>query len=955
MAENLKSSNNGKVKLNLTIEHINSQSLLCNFNEVKLLIRSRDVDILCVSETWLNANVLDTYIDIPGFKVFRNDGGKGGGTCIYVNDILKVTKVTSRTQPCEGVEDLWLSIQHRMLPSILLGSVYRHPKASVKSFDYLLDIFSEMVLKSKPMFILGDLNSDQLCQTSKLKQILKQIKLQQLINKPTRVTQSTATLLEVIITNKSEMVIESDVYPCEIGDHELISMNIDVSKPKRKPTYRAVRCLGTYSSDTFCNHLLDNIPSLNDMLKTDDVNIQVSIFTDIFNECLNTCASVEATLMSRPSAPWINNEIKEEITKRDAIRKNLKKDRMNLILQNQFKCAKKKVKLMINKAKVGYFHEQINENRKDGAKTWKTIRKLIPDQNKVTKEIDFTNELEKANEFNEFFVNVGKRAFVKTQENINENVNVSGNNAQRSLNHDSFRPQPVQVEDIILIIKDLSNSRACGSDQIELRFVRDALPVLAFYITLITNTSIVTGMFPKLYKHALVVPGFKSGEPEEVGNYRPISILPVISKVIEKVVAKQLMNHLELNNLLSHTQHGFRAGLSTETALLKITDAIYENMNKKISLLTLCDLSKAFDIVSHTLLLDKLTVLDVDSFWFNDYLSERTQSVRIGKTISNALDIVYGVPQGSILGPILFIIFTKDMIQYVDNNCLLIQYADDTQTVHSDYIDNLDGLIRMTEETLCKLKYYFDTNGLLLNTQKTQCIFIGSHHYISKIPVDTAIKFGDSYIVPSTQVKNLGLYIDRHMSFNIHVDEIRKKVMGILFYLNRIKDHFDKKTRTTIVETLALSQVNYCSLVWGSANKTQIHCVQLLQNFAAKVAEGNSRKYDHVTPILKDLNWMNITEKLFYDISIMMYKMMKNEYPEWIYNFRVVGEERRRGTRQECNLIVPNPRTDMGSRSLAVRGTNCWNSLPMHVKESGNINIFKGRLKRYILYEVNDN
>ena len=199
-----------------------------------------------------------------------------------------------------------------MLPSILLGSVYRHPKASVKSFDYLLDIFSEMVLKSKPMFILGDLNSDQLFHTSKLKQILKQLKLQQLIDKPTRVTHSTATLLDVIITNKSEMVIESDVHPCEIGDHELISMKTDVSKPKRKPTYRAVRCLGNYSSDTFCNYFLDNSSSLNDMLKTDDVNIQVSIFTDVFNECLNSCAPVEIKLMSRPSVPWISNELRRK-------------------------------------------------------------------------------------------------------------------------------------------------------------------------------------------------------------------------------------------------------------------------------------------------------------------------------------------------------------------------------------------------------------------------------------------------------------------------------------------------------------------------------------------------------------------------------------------------------------------------------------------------------------------
>ena len=177
---------------------------------------------------------------------------------------------------------------------------------------------------------------------------------------------------------------------------------------------------------------------------------------------------------------------------------------------------------------------------------------------------------------------------------------------------------------------------------------------------------------------------------------------------------------------------------------------------------------------------------------------------------------------------------------------------------------------------------------------------------------------------------------------------MRKKVMGILFYINRIKDHFDIKTRTTIVEALVLSQINYCSLVWGSSNKTQIHCVQLLQNFAAKVAEGNSRKYDHATPIIRKLNWMKIHEKVFYDLSLLMYKIMTHRYPEWFCHFPAVRTERRLGTRQADNLIIPNTRTNTGSKLLAVRGPKCWNSLPNSIRNSCSITSFKTKMKGYV-------
>ncbi len=468
----------------------------------------------------------------------------------------------------------------------------------------------------------------------------------------------------------------------------------------------------------------------------------------------------------------------------------------------------------------------------------------------------------------------------------------------------------------------------------------------------IINTSFVTGVFPNAWKHASVIPLFKKGDKANVNNYRPISLLPILSKIAEKIVSQQLLHFLSHNNSFSRTQHGFRPKLCTESALQVITDKIYSNMdNKKISLLTVCDLSKAFDSVSHNILQRKCEQLNIDTHWLKSYLTDRSQSVKIDNVISSTQHVRFGVPQGSILGPILFNIYVNDMSSFI-SDCTLVQYADDTQFLHQNYLSQLSDLDSRTESTLIMLKNYFQANGLLVNPTKTQCIFIGNVSLCSKIPEDIIIRFDDICIKPSKHIKNLGLIMDQCLNFEMHINEINKKVIGALIYINRLSSFFNKSTRRLMIDTLVLSQANYCLRIWGTTNTTVLNKVQKVQNFPAKVAVGGLRKHDHVSPTFQELKWLRINKKYTYDVCITMHKFIYGFYPDFIHKFLSVRDVTPSGTRQQNNLVVPRTRTNAGAKGFTAAGPKVWNSLPQDIKDTSSFISFKRKVLNYLLSDV---
>ena len=282
-------------------------------------------------------------------------------------------------------------------------------------------------------------------------------------------------------------------------------------------------------------------------------------------------------------------------------------------------------------------------------------------------------------------------------------------------------------------------------------------------------------------------------------------------------------------------------------------------------------------------------------------------------------------------------------------DCSIIQYADDTQIILSDTIDNVNELTKKAGEVLMDIRNYFLGRGLLLNTNKTQCMFAGSAQYISRIPDNTTINCNNETIKVSHHVINLGLHMDRFMSFSPHIDAISRKVSGILMYLNKIKDYFDDETRVLVVQSLVSSVINYCIKIWGTTSSMYIEKVQKLQNFAARVAVQGVRKYDHITPTLEKLKWIRIKERYSYEVCLFIFKILRKQYPSWLYCFPKVGNNRNASTRQNEDLFVRKYRTYLGSRSMTVKGPSCWNTLPQDVKKCVSVESFKNKLKNVFL------
>ena len=932
-------------KSNIRIAHLNIRSLKSreHFTLLKDSVVSNNFDIFTISETWLDSSVNNESIHIPGYTLYRQDRGPhkpGGGLCVYIKKNYKVSSLENVSSVSDNnFQQLWLKVQSRCYKSFVICTVYRPPSTPLNFIDDLANSLIESLLSGLDVIILGDLNCNLLqdnAESRALNDFCSTFNLTQLINKPTRATENGESLIDVVMTTNEKLIASNDVLMSTISDHNLVYISLKLKKPRIKPCYVTIRSYTNYSADNFLRDL--SYAPFHIISLFDDFNDQVDVFNELFLEVLSQHAPVKRVKIRSKPNPFITPEIRQLMRTRDQWRKLAGKTN-DPFHWNGYRFFRQEVKREIRVAEKVHVRTQILDSNGNSNSIWKIINRCLPrkQQDSFMASEDPTGL---ANELNDFFTSVGSITAQKARDlslhhGLNVNLDVpTPLHISTDVSPELFVLHQVTENQVERVIRSLPSNKAPGMDKISSRILKDSLPSTLTTITHIVNNSFVTNTFARAWKTAEVTPILKCGNPDVPNNYRPISLLPIVSKVTERLVHGQLMEHLIRNNKLAAHQSGNRKLHSTETALLYVTDQLLQAMdNKKVSIMVLLDMSKAFDSIRHDILLSKLQNLDFSQGaldWFQSYLSNRQQCVRIGDAVSKVLPLEFGVPQGSILGPVLFTIYVNDLLS-VPKRCLSASYVDDCKLYLSFSPAELPTSILALNEDLTRISQWCCKNSLLINPDKTKVLAVGLPQLLKKLS-SFSITLFDKEITPVPVVKDLGVLLDTRLSYNQHITEIASKCLFKLYQINRIKHLLDRKTLLLVINSFVFSKLQYCSTVWSNTSSSNIDKLQKVQNFAGRIILG-LRKYDHISDGLRSLKWLPIREKLILNDATMMHKCINKLVPDYLADmFKSRSQVHNRQTRSSGALDIPLCRLSTGQRSFAFRGAKLWNSLNDNIK-----------------------
>ncbi len=497
-----------------------------------------------------------------------------------------------------------------------------------------------------------------------------------------------------------------------------------------------------------------------------------------------------------------------------------------------------------------------------------------------------------------------------------------------------------------------SHPTTCPLDPIPSHLLQAISPALLPALTHIINTSLLTGIFPTAFKQARVTPLLKKPtlNTSLLENYRPVSLLPFIAKTLERVVFNQVSLFLSQNNKLDTKQSGFRSGHSTETALLSVTEALrIAKANSKSSVLILLDLSAAFDTVNHQILLSTLSSLDITGIplrWFESYLTGRSFRVAWGGEVSKAHKLVTGVPQGSVLGPLLFSTYTTSLAPIIQARGFSYHfYADDAQLYLSFRPDDPTVVARISG-CLADISAWMKEHHLQLNLAKTELLVFPATPTLQH---DFTIQLGSSTITPSASVRNLGVIFDDQLTFKEHIAKTARSCRFALHNIRKIRPFLTEHAAQLLVQALVISRLDYCNALLAGLPSNTIKPLQIIQNAAARLVF-NEPKRAHVTPLFVSLHWLPVAARIQFKTLMLAYRTTTGSAPTYFHSLlRIYIPSRSLRSASERRLMVPSQRGSKSlSRTFSFTVPGWWNDLPTPIRNAGSLSNFKQQLKTHL-------
>ena len=672
----------------------------------------------------------------------------------------------------------------------------------------------------------------------------------------------------------------------------------------------------------------------------DDVNADPDanypILDETITSAINTYLPVKLIKYNKhkhKKSNWITRGIIRSITFRDTLYRQLKQTNpgsaVHINLHTNLKTYNAILKRSIKLAKQNYYHARFEKCKHDIKNTWHTIKEILNRNSQKSAfpqhfQIEGTLEADKkiiAEKFNEYFASIGTTLATA----ILNNTNITYQHFLRRPTIEMFVFHPINEETTKRIINNISSKPSCGLDGLSSNLLKAINGNICNCITLVINQSLTTGIFPEKLKLAKVIPIHKKNDNTIFDNYRPISILPTISKVFERVIFEQINSYLNTHNLYYHSQYGFRQKHSTELAATELIDRVIQELDKGNTPISIyLDLSKAFDTIDHTILIHKLEYYGIKNKaldLFKSYLSNRKQYVQYDSILSDKADILTGVPQGSILGPLLFTLYINDIV-FSSNVFKFIMYADDTTLFTTTNAFNKHQLAEGINSELAKVNEWLIVNKLSLNVSKTKAMVFHMAQKKINLPrlqmAETNIDFVDNF-------NFLGIVINKHLNWNSHISKIAVKISKTIGILNKLKHVLPPHILKNIYLSLIQCHLNYGILAWGHETKR----IFQLQKKAVRTITA-SNYIAHTDPIFINLDLLKVSDIYKLQQIKFYYKSINSQLPSYFHNMTYQTNFQRHGrhTRASSHLCISRVNHEFAKKCIRFNLIHTINNTP---------------------------
>lgn len=924
---------------------MNIRSIKKNLDEFLIFYQDLNLafDVIILTESWVNSNTTDVnFLKIVNYTVhiINPKSNKSDGLVIFVKEKLnfEVNIINLNRACCAKI------ILSKNNICYNIWAIYRSPAYDAMQFINELHVW----LASAPddnQIIIGDINIDILeanMMSETYLNNLYSLGYTAAINKPTRVTSSTSTCIDhIFVKNANKKMLFSGIIPTNITDHFttlIICKSNDTSSTVTKNhfierEFDEKRFHEIIKSTNWGNIYNEQDPEKAYLLFIEYIQNAQDIATRTSNKIINST--------NKKIKPWITTGLVKSIRSRDRLAKRVKTEPGNLELKLHYKVYRNNLNKLIKNRKCEYYKNKIIDANDNIKSIWKYINEATGRNRKNGMVINIrknnillTDPKEIANEMNDYFSNIGSELANKL------NINVANNEEAPRVNNTCFF-NPTDVDEIKTIISSLKTGKSTGHDKISTEHIKLISDYICAPLCYIFNLVFETGKFPDNLKISQITPIYKSGDKTLCNNYRPISIISNFAKILEKLLKKRLCSYLSKFNILDKAQFGFLENLGTEDAISRVLDDIYSNINNKQKVIgVFLDLRKAFDTVPHQRLLHKLEKIGIRGKpheIFTSYLHNRIQRTKIQNEISSNKIMTCGIPQGTVIGPVLFLIYLNDLLKIKIKKGTITSYADDTVAIFNGH--NWEETIASAKQGLLDISRWLNCNTLTLNIDKTYALpfLLPINHF----DLLEKIKINDQELKYNTSVKYLGITINSTLNWKEHITTVTNNIRKLYYIFRQLRTFLDLKLIKMLYYTFVQNIVQYGIIAWGSAYKTTIKKVEVAQRILIKICL--SQPYDYPTNLIF-CHFKVFSIKQLYVQKILLY-MHKNIYR---YNTIQYSNQYTRAINNQ-SLEVPRMLTKLTQHTVTYLGPKIYNLLPKDIRSIKNPHKFKKDIKVWIL------